>query len=389
MKIKDGLVLLLLRALYGLKQSPALWQKHLSTTLQNLGLTEVPEAPCLFTNEHLVLFFFVDDIVVIYHKDQTAHVDELQRKLFEIYEMRYLGEIQWFLAIRIIRNRNERKLWLCQDSYISKLTAKFNVKEDSKRSVPLPPDEPITQNPEQATEQDIYVYQQKVGSINYAAVHTRPDIAHAASRLSEHLQNPSAQHLHLAQRVLEYLSNTRNYALTFSGFTQSTKDLFIASSDASLASDIDTRKSIQCFLFRLFGGAIDWKAAKQRTVTTSSTEAELLALSATAKETIWWENLFKAIYFSTGHQTKIQCDNTQTIRLLDKETYRLITKLRHVQIHSHWLRQEVQEGNISISWTPTAETIADGLTKPLNKQKHQYFLQQIGLEDITTKLQDN
>ena len=211
MNIKDGLVLLLLRALYGLKQSPALWQKHLSKTLQNLGLTEVPEAPCLFTNKHMVLFFFVDDIVIIYHRDHTAYIDEFQRKLFEIYEMRYLGEIQWFLAIRIIRNRDERKVWLCQDSYIAKLAAKFNVKEDSKRSVPLPPDEPITQNPDQATDQDVYAFQQKVGSINYAAVHTRPDIAHAASRLSEHLQNPSAQHLHLAQRVLEYLSHTQCY----------------------------------------------------------------------------------------------------------------------------------------------------------------------------------
>ncbi|EKG18600.1 Reverse transcriptase RNA-dependent DNA polymerase [Macrophomina phaseolina MS6] len=94
MKIKDGLVLLLLRALYGLKQSPALWQKHLSTTLQNLGFTEVPEAPCLFTNEHMILFFFVDNIVIIYHKDHTAYVNDFQRKLFEIYEIRYLSEIQ-------------------------------------------------------------------------------------------------------------------------------------------------------------------------------------------------------------------------------------------------------------------------------------------------------
>lgn len=93
MRIEDRFILLLLRALYGLKQSPALWQKHLSTTLQNLGLTEVPEAPCLFTNDYMILFFFVDDIVIIYYKDYTTYVDEFQRKLFEIYEMRYLGEI--------------------------------------------------------------------------------------------------------------------------------------------------------------------------------------------------------------------------------------------------------------------------------------------------------
>lgn len=86
--------------------------------------------------------------------------------------------------------------------------------------------------------------------------------------------------------------------------------------------------------------------------------------------------------FDLGTDLHLQCDNQQTIRLLVQNTLRLVTKLRHVDIHHHWLRQEVQEGRLKIEWTPTAEMRADGLTKALPFQKHQKFVQDLGLVDI-------
>ena len=56
----------------------------------------------------------------------------------------------------------------------------------------------------------------------------------------------------------------------------------------------------------------------------------------------------KGIEFDPGHDINIDCDNLQTIRLLTKETSQLNTKLRHIDIHNHWLRQEIQEGRILI-----------------------------------------
>jgi len=86
---------------------------------------------------------------------------------------------------------------------------------------------------------------------------------------------------------------------------------------------------------------VTWRANKQDTATTSSTEAELLALSQTAKETIYIARLFKALTLELNEPLVIQCDNKQTIRLLVAESLKLQTKLRHVDIHAHWLRQEV------------------------------------------------
>lgn len=90
----ESILLLLLRALYGLKQSPARWYRHFSQTLSEIGLEPVAGLHCLFTNEYMLLFFFVDDIVVLFDRQYKKQLDELQAKLFDAYKMRYLGELE-------------------------------------------------------------------------------------------------------------------------------------------------------------------------------------------------------------------------------------------------------------------------------------------------------
>ena len=228
-----------------------------------------------------------------------------------------------------------------------------------------------------ATAQEIHSYQQRVGSLNFAAVITRPDVAQAASKLSEFLTNPSKHHMECVNRTLKYLAHTKHLAIVFNTQATYSREIFLASSDASFADDSSTRYSSQGYAFKLFNGMIDWKASKQRTVTTSSTEAELLAISAAGKELIWWTRFFQSINFHLDHPTSIQCDNRQTIRALT--TNRLITKLRHVDIHKHWLRQEISRGKIGIEWVSTNNILADGLTKSLPPQRQKQFIGLLGL----------
>ena len=159
-------------------------------------------------------------------------------------------------------------------------------------------------------------------------------------------------------------------------------------SDAAYA-DHDDRKSTEGFLFKLFGGLVDWRAAKQKTVTTSTTEAELLAISHGAKDTYWWRRLFTAIGLEIGSASRtlsILCDNSQTVDILTKEEPELKTKLKHVDVHHFWLRQEAQAKRMQIEWVPTSRMPADGLTKALTRQKHEDFIKMLGLVDISTKI---
>jgi len=77
-------------------------------------------------------------------------------------------------------------------------------------------------------------------------------------------------------------------------------------------------------------------------VTTSSIKAELLALTNYAKELIALDRLLTQIQLRLDGPLVLKCDNNQTIRLLTAEYAKLFTKLRHVDVHHHWLRQEVQ-----------------------------------------------
>ena len=75
----------------------------------------------------------------------------------------------------------------------------------------------------------------------------------------------------------------------------------------------------------------------------------------------------------------IECDNLQIVGLIIKEYLELTTKLYHVNIHHFWLRQAHQQSIVKIQWTPTTEMIADGITKSLIRQRHDRFIEQLGI----------
>jgi len=194
--------------------------------------------------------------------------------------------------------------------------------------------EELLPNEDIADHKSITKYQRKIGSLLYAAVITRPDIAFAVSRLSRFITNPGTKHHEGADRVLHYLKNTRSLALQYGG-----DDHFQVASDASFADNSIDRKSSQAYVMKLFGGVIGWRANKQETVTTSTTEVELLALSQAAKESLFVSRLIKELKVKLDdNHIRIECDNKQTIRLVTEEIAILQTKLRHVDIHNHWLR---------------------------------------------------
>jgi hypothetical protein len=379
---KPGTILMLQKALYGLRESPLLWQRDLTATLQELGFKTVPHEPCCMTKGGIIIFFYVDDIVLAYKKERESEIQGIMEKLQKRYKLTGGKPLQWFLGIEIIRDREKRLLWLSQSDYLDKI-ANLADRTEYRHDIPLRREELLPYN-DRASLSSIRRYQRKIGSILYAAVITRPDVAFAASRLARFNANPGPEHHAAADQVLLYLKNTKSLALQFGG-----DDTFIVASDASFADNTIDRKSSQAYVMRLFGGTIGWRANKQGTVTTSTTEAELLSLAQAAKEAMFISRLIKELGVQLDDERiRIQCDNQQTIQLVNKDIAKLQTKLRHVDIHNHWLRQEAQRKRIKVEYRPTTDMIADGLTKAMSHAQFQKFVKQIGLTDITERLMD-
>jgi hypothetical protein len=189
-----------------------------------------------------------------------------------------------------------------------------------------------------ARPEEIFGFQHRVGSVQYPACLTRPDVSRETAHIAEFLTSLHEAHLNAINCVIAYLEKTKTLAIEYSAPTSPGRPVFEAFSDAAFADDPNTRRSSAGYLITLFGGPIDWKSYKQRSVATSTTEVELHSLTEAAREVYYWKRIFRDLGLCLHHDVTTGCDNLQTIRLLTTETPRLITKLRHVDIKRHWLR---------------------------------------------------
>lgn len=156
----------------------------------------------------------------------------------------------WFLGIHISRNQASPTLSLCQESYVENWSTNSTSTWPPRRRLPpyqLMINDQFNKHGGQATPQEIQAYQQRVGSINFAAVITRLDVSFAASKLSEFLINPSNFHLECVDWTIKYLGHTKHLSIQFNLTNHST--VFLGSSDASFADDPLTRYSSPGYAF--------------------------------------------------------------------------------------------------------------------------------------------
>ena len=286
----------------------------LTGVFRNLGFREIPQEPCVILKGGIIVFFYVDDIVFCYRKRDTPIVEAIKKALAEKIELNFLGESKWFLGVHVLRNRQSKRLWLSRKAYIDKLATKFNI--DVTEKFPTTPMTEAELLPSNAPKSEVVQYQRNTRSILFAAVVTRPDIAFAISRLSPYNTNPNESHHNAADRVLRYLYNTRGYSIQYGSTNTMTARIYdgdlICVSDTSFADNTLDRKTSQGYIMT-FGGPIAWRANKQDTITTSSTEAELLAMSQTAKEAIFLSRILKPLTLRLDDPLTIHCDNKQTL----------------------------------------------------------------------------
>ena len=133
----------------------------------------------------------------------------------------------------------------------------FHINLNSRASESSLSHEDMIKRVNQANAQLIYKYQQKVDSINFAAVIIRSDIAHSAFKLSEFLTNPSDFHVKCANRVIKYLKHTKYLSIVYDAQIDDSRTIFFDSSDAFFADDIETRHNSQEYDFMLFNDLVN------------------------------------------------------------------------------------------------------------------------------------
>ena len=381
-----GMVCRLQKSLYGLKQSPRNWYLLCSAFIkQELNLQATVSDPCLFwkksrTGKLMLLFLFVDDMQVAFDKADTVEYGELLQKLTDRFNISNLGESKFMLGMRITRNRQAKTICLDQELYISKALEKFGL--DQCRTVPTPAVQtsstatPLAER-EGADDQptDVQLYQEKVGTILYAAISTRPDAAYAANKLTQHMLAPTVAHAKACDRVFRYLAGTKAKGLLFGRREEIPISAF---ADSDWGSDWVDRKSQTGWAAMLWGDLVSWASKKQKVVAQSSCEAELYAEAAAINEMSWLRGLLSEIglYAEGRDATPIVFGDNQSTQKLTVNGIKS-ERTKHIDIKYRFVTDEVTNGRVQLQWIPTTKQRADVLTKALGTQQHRSLVDQL------------
>uniref|UniRef100_A0A1X7SEB0 Reverse transcriptase Ty1/copia-type domain-containing protein n=1 Tax=Amphimedon queenslandica TaxID=400682 RepID=A0A1X7SEB0_AMPQE len=304
---------------------------------------------------------------------------EIKRSLEARFKMKDLGRLHHCLGITVEYDNSGSCLWLHQKPYILSMLEKFGLSQAKTVSTPANFSSKLRKNDDQAKSIDPTLYQSMVGSLLYAAMATRPDIAQAVGAVSKFCSNPSETHLTAVKRIFRYLKDTVNLGLKF----QKTEgNVLVGYSDADWAGDLDDRHSTSGNLFLLAGGAISWLSKKQPTVSLSTAEAEYVSLCSATQEAVWIRRLLHDINCSQGAPTVIKEDNQGTIAIARNPVSHSRTK--HIEIKYHYVRETIMDGQVSLEYCPTEEMIADLFTKPLASERFAKLRGAMGLTPVTS-----
>ena len=376
-KGKESLVCKLKRSLYGLKQAPRQWYKRFDSFIKGVGFLRCEADHCCYfkrlKESYLILLLYVDDMLIV--GADLHEIDSLKTKLSEEFAMKDLGEARQILGMRISRSKEGLKL--SQEEYVKKVLKRFNMDDAKPVNTPLANHFRLSKEQSPKTEDEmIYMdkvpYASAIGSLMYAMICTRPDIAHAVGVVSRFMSNPGKEHWEAVKWIFRYLRGNSSLSLCF---TKSEKGLqgYV---DANNGGDIDSTKSTTGYVYTFGGTAICWASKLQKIVSLSSCEAEYVAVTEATKEMMWLQSFLQELDHDQG-KSVLYCDSKSAIDLAKNPVYHARTK--HIHRRYHFIRSALEDEMLVLEKIPGSKNPADMLTKVVSCEKLRLCVTSVGL----------
>ncbi|GJS81211.1 retrotransposon protein, putative, ty1-copia subclass [Tanacetum coccineum] len=207
---------------------------------------------------------------------------------------------------------------------------------------------------------------------------TRPDVAFAQNLVSRYQQNPGKLHWVAVKHILKYLRNTKDMFLVYGGNPDTELEV-TGFCDASWQCDKDDTKSQTGYVFVVNGGAVDWKSKKQTTIAMHATQSEYMAASEAAMEAVWIRKFVGdlGVMPSINKPINMYCDNSAAITFANEPG--VMKGARHFLRRYHYVREQVESGEIKLIKVHTDKNLADAFTKALPRGKVNEHANGIGL----------
>jgi hypothetical protein len=375
----------LVKAMYGLVDSPALWFSHFSAAALDYGLVQFPYNPCIFANHArtFLLALHVDDAMFCANGVEADNFVAFLRSRFgldSVQETNMLTKPSPHLGIRWTFEPADHSCQLDQTAAIDLLCSQYLPDDASPVQLPLySSTEPLRPAEEHNPHPE---YAKLVGSLLWLTCATRHDISFAVNQLSKCLHSNDQVHWKAAIQVLRYLRSTR-----LQGVTLRATDAqgLTAWTDASYAENLENRKSTTGLIITWGSSVIFTKSLTQSYVATSSCEAELNAICEANMWIIFFRRLLSFLGHVQSEPTPILTDSKSAIQLFQK---RIPTgRSKHVDVRYFKVLESIDDRTSRLLWVPTQTMVADTLTKALPRPlfcQHSQSMQLAQMPEISS-----
>ena len=347
------------KALYGLKEAPLAWYntfKHF--LIDDLKLKCSLVDPCVFFSDEIIMAVYVDDIIVAAKDENTT--DRIIKMIQNKFDIHDFGDCKIYLGLNI-KVSNEC-ISIDQTKYIEEVLNEFNMVNSNSTLLPMDNLEDFSNYP---IETGLKV-KELLGSLNYIATRTRPDIAICVSHLGKFASKPSRELWTACKRVLRYLNGTKNLKMML----YPVKDWTIKTyTDASFRSDNDQYATSGAILL-LDKSPIYWSSKKQQRLAHSTCEAELVA----ALDGWKFAEPIRQFIRELGIECKVNLliDSSAAVSILDNNAFK---RSRYFEYDQKVLVSKINnDPNLKVTKVSTSDQLADALTKPLLSIKLNYFV---------------
>ena len=365
------------KALYGLKEAGKLFRDKLVNLFDDFGLKEIPSNKCIFKKElsNGKTFFvcvYVDDVIIATDDEDTriAFLKHCQKEFPDI--SMNSDDAFSFLGMAISFDYNKKLINYDNALYIQELADTYNINEESFM--------PFNQNFMSHDSQDVYMdnvrkYKSLVMSLFYVAKRTRPDILFAVSYLATHCSEPTEPLYEKAKKLLSYLKTTKNLKLTHKCDNDGPKKLLFTFIDASYAIHKDMKGHSGCLIFDESGNLLYASSTKQKLMSKSSTDAEIIAVHSSMNTIEEMRDLFN--YLNDSNDSVCLYQDNLSAKFLMEHGDSSSDKSKHMKVRYFYIKEKVDDDIINIQYRDTKRMWADLLTKPITNKNNFYACRSI------------
>ncbi|OMO52435.1 reverse transcriptase [Corchorus capsularis] len=320
-KCQERKICKLKRSIYGLKQSSRQWYLRFHQAIIQNGFEMIEEDHCVYVKRSkgsfVILSLYVDDILLA--GNDMEMIVTTKKWLSSNFEMKDMGEANYVLGVKILRDRSKRLLGLSQETYIKKILERFQMQNCKPIDTPIAKGETLSLQLTPKTSDE----QKQMARVPYSSA------------------------------VGSLISN-----LNLIGYT-----------DADWGGDLDERKSTSGYAFLLNGGAITWSSKKQSCNALSTMEAEFIACSAVVQEAVWLKRFLGSLGVpSAVDPVTIHCDSMAAIAYTKDPKYHGRTK--HIDMRNNYIRDLIAQKEVILEHISTSHMVADPLTKPIPRDAY-------------------